>query len=58
MRGIYLKRQDEVNETRDYLITLDPVFFENTRRSYQVPDGIENDLNQLNRKKKIFRNNL
>lgn len=28
-RGLYLRNADELYKTRDYLITLEPVFFEN-----------------------------
>ncbi len=49
MRGVYLKNQDEISETRDYLISIDPFFFENKTRSYEVPEGIEADVNLLNR---------
>jgi tripeptidyl-peptidase-2 len=39
MRGIYLKNHDEVNETRDYLLTIEPKFFENKSRSHELNSG-------------------
>jgi tripeptidyl-peptidase-2 len=49
MRGVYLKGQDELNETRDYLISIEPFFFENKTRTTDVPvEGGENDTNLLN----------
>ncbi|CAF0707859.1 unnamed protein product [Brachionus calyciflorus] len=48
LKGIYLKNDDELTETRDYLIVIEPVFFENVTRSYLVNESIENDENLLN----------
>jgi tripeptidyl-peptidase-2 len=28
-RGIYLKNSDEIKETRDYLVSVEPIFFDN-----------------------------
>lgn len=50
-KGIYLRNHDELNETRDYLIVIEPVFFENTTRSFLVNETIQNDENLLNGKK-------
>lgn len=47
MCGIYLKSSDEVSETRDHLITIEPVFFENRTRSIYMNESIEHDLAKL-----------
>jgi tripeptidyl-peptidase-2 len=47
MRGLYLKHNDELNETRDYLITIEPVFFENITRTHLVQSDTH-DENLLN----------
>lgn len=46
-RGIYLKDQDEVNETRDYQLTIEPKFFENKSRSFELNEALEKDENLL-----------
>jgi hypothetical protein len=33
MRGIYLKHADELYETKDYFVNVEPVFFENKRKT-------------------------
>lgn len=55
-RGLYLKDDDEVNETRDYQVTVEPKFFENKSRSYTIPDGVGKDENLLTSNK--FRGGL
>jgi tripeptidyl-peptidase-2 len=51
-RGIYLKNSDELNETRDYLITIEPQFFENVTKSH-LPQSDCHDENLLNGKNDI-----
>lgn len=46
-RGIYLKNPDEVNETRDYAITIEPQFFDNEGRSYELTDTNKSDSDGL-----------
>ncbi len=47
LKGIYIKNYDEVNETRDYLVTVDTNFYENQTRSFDIPQSLEDDLNLL-----------
>lgn len=47
MKGIYLKNDDELSQTRDYLIVIEPIFFENTTRSYMVNESANSDKNIL-----------
>ena len=48
MRGIYVKANDELNDTRDYLITVEPVFFENRSRSHLVQSDLATSDQLLN----------
>lgn len=47
MKGIYLKNDDELSQTRDYLIAIEPIFFENSTRSYMVNELAKSDTNIL-----------
>ena len=42
MRGILLKNDDEVNETRDYSVTIEPIFFEK-----KLTGDVQADQNEL-----------
>lgn len=47
LRGIYLKNSDEVNETREYSVIVEPIFFENQSKSHSIPtldSNIDQDL--------------
>lgn len=48
MKGIYLKNNDELTETRDYLVAIEPVFFENKSRSFMVNESLDHDEDLLN----------
>lgn len=43
-RGIYLKNADDLMETRDYLVTVEPVFFENKHKTLLTNEK-QSDLN-------------
>lgn len=49
-RGLYLKDPDEINETRDYQVTIEPKFFENKSRSFVLSDAIGKDEDLLSSK--------
>jgi len=52
-RGVYLKSPDEMDETRDYQITVEPFFFE--KNDYSIQDeSANNDEKLLNCKKKYL----
>jgi tripeptidyl-peptidase-2 len=47
-KGIYLKNHDEVNDTRDYQIVVEPKFFENKSRSFMPREELEKNEDLLN----------
>ncbi len=57
-RGIYLKNSDELNETRDYMITVEPIFFENKLKtelsSEKVVNLLDKDLLNIQKEKISF----
>jgi tripeptidyl-peptidase-2 len=57
-RGLYLKDHDQVNETRDYQITVEPKFFENWSRSPIVDQSFDKDETLLRSREKLIRNIL
>ncbi len=56
MRGLYLKHSDELYDTRDYIVTVEPLFFENTSRSHLVQSDSHDESLLSVQKEKISLN--